>query len=58
MIFAAIHRKDQQAYDLRFLVELRGFEPLTPSMRTRIYRSNGSGAIRSIGVIMQVRQLI
>ena len=24
-----------QGADLRFLVELRGFEPLTPSMRTR-----------------------
>jgi hypothetical protein len=34
MIFKA-NPDPGQAADLQFLVELRGFEPLTPSMRTR-----------------------
>ena len=33
-LYRRIHRS-MQAADLRFWVELRGFEPLTPSMRTR-----------------------
>ena len=35
MILNDANRPYQQACDLHFLVELRGFEPLTPSMRTR-----------------------
>ena len=30
------NKTDDHASDLQFLVELRGFEPLTPSMRTRL----------------------
>ncbi len=36
MIFGAICKIDQQARDLQFWVELRGFEPLTPSMRMKL----------------------
>ncbi len=35
MIFAMIIADSKHGSDLRFWVELRGFEPLTPSMRTR-----------------------
>ena len=35
MILEPIPASADQAPDLRFWVELRGFEPLTPSMRTR-----------------------
>ena len=35
MILNDAARLTYQASDLQFLVELRGFEPLTPSMRTR-----------------------
>ena len=35
MIFTVRPGGQNQAADLHFLVELRGFEPLTPSMRTR-----------------------
>ena len=35
MIFDATAEAVITASDLQFLVELRGFEPLTPSMRTR-----------------------
>jgi hypothetical protein len=35
MILAMITEAGNYGSDLRFWVELRGFEPLTPSMRTR-----------------------
>ena len=35
MILAEHFRVGDHDSDLHFLVELRGFEPLTPSMRTR-----------------------
>ena len=35
MIFVAVAKIDDHGVDLPFWVELRGFEPLTPSMRTR-----------------------
>ena len=41
MIFARVVLPGDCRSDLGFLVELRGFEPLTPSMRMRIWRSNG-----------------
>jgi len=34
MIFGMIIKAEDHCSDLRFWVELRGFEPLTPSMRT------------------------
>src|SRR6266576_6147277 len=39
-IFAMITRADDHGFDLRFWVELRGFEPLTPSMRMRAWPVN------------------
>ena len=35
MIFAMIMESEDHGFDLLVWVELRGFEPLTPSMRTR-----------------------
>ena len=35
MILTRTFRADDRGSELQFLVELRGFEPLTPSMRTR-----------------------
>ena len=35
MILAGLTEVRNSGSDLQFLVELRGFEPLTPSMRTR-----------------------
>jgi hypothetical protein len=35
MIFAVIVEGEDHGFDLRVWVELRGFEPLTPSMRTQ-----------------------
>ena len=35
MIFSMIIKAEDRGSDLRVWVELRGFEPLTPSMRTK-----------------------
>jgi hypothetical protein len=40
-IFTMIAKVEDHGSGLRFWVELRGFEPLTPSMRMRMGHSNG-----------------
>jgi len=40
MIFSVIIKAEDHGPDLLVWVELRGFEPLTPSMRTWKTRSN------------------
>src|SRR5258705_2555793 len=40
-IFTMIAKVEDHGSGLRFWVELRGFEPLTPSMRTRMKSSQG-----------------
>jgi hypothetical protein len=41
MIFKDEQVRVAMGPDLQFQVELRGFEPLTPSMRTRVKRAAG-----------------
>jgi hypothetical protein len=52
MIFGVIIKAEKHGSDLLVWVELRGFEPLTPSMRTRVKtrqgraRQSGGGAVQ------------
>jgi hypothetical protein len=56
MILTGTVKAGDHGPDLQFLVELRGFEPLTPSMRMRICRSNGFGPISHFPVKCQVER--
>jgi len=47
------YQAGDQGFDLLFLVELRGFEPLTPSMRTQC----SSGQSTLVTVLAQVGDL-
>ena len=54
MILTETFRVGNHGPDLKFLVELRGFEPLTPSMRMRIRCSNGFEPISYFRIKCQV----
>jgi hypothetical protein len=53
MIFSVIIKAGDHGSDLQLWVELRGFEPLTPSMRTQC----STGQTRKVAAFAQVSDL-